>query len=181
MVFIAYCNSSILLTSQRVVFSSSPAVAIFVPSGDHLQTLIPKPEFTNVALACVPVCRSVINFVLIVNNNNILFCIIEKSISYFINETNKFSIYLSHDVRINKIYLCVPDDGGAVERARSEHSPARAELNVIDAVFVRVQGAVTFLMKHFLVDGLFGLVAVVVLVGAPYSHEFVPKKKKLIN
>lgn len=42
-----YQSSSILFTSHNVVLSSSPAVAILVPSGDHRQTRIPDPEFTK--------------------------------------------------------------------------------------------------------------------------------------
>lgn len=49
-----YQSSSILFTSHNVVLSSSPAVAILVPSGDHRQTRIPDPEFTKDDFACEP-------------------------------------------------------------------------------------------------------------------------------
>lgn len=52
-----YCNSSIVSTFHNVVFSSSPAVAIFVPSGDHRHTRIPVPELTKEDFAWLPFCQ----------------------------------------------------------------------------------------------------------------------------
>lgn len=49
-----YQSSSILSTFHNVVLSSSPAVAILVPSGDHRQTRIPDPEFTKEDFAWQP-------------------------------------------------------------------------------------------------------------------------------
>ena len=47
--------SSIVSKSQIIVFSSSPAVATFVPSGDQRQTRTAVPEFTKDVRTCVPV------------------------------------------------------------------------------------------------------------------------------
>lgn len=55
---IMYQSSSWLFTSHKVVLSSSPAVAIFVPSGDHRQTRMPDPEFTR-TFAWHPFCRRI--------------------------------------------------------------------------------------------------------------------------
>lgn len=121
-----YQSSSILSTFHNVVLSSSPAVAILVPSGDHRQTRIPDPEFTKEDFAWQPSYeklsnkRASLTVSLIYNLQSYMKWTKEKSLCFVIFQKCFTLLFSYFNVMIIFIqihvvhYLGIPDNNSSI-------------------------------------------------------------------